>query len=445
MCTRVEEQDFISVAPIAVFPSQFPRKCFELAKEVQVDCNLLMHKVAHDNEFLASSLKSTNEVDEFTRNIFDIHEKVLKAGVVQPLSFGLFRSDYMVDESHGKEPRIRQIEVNAIASSFVGLATKISRLHKHLISKYGTPKDLQRLPHNDADKNFAASFVDAWEAYGNPSAVILFVTEDKTVNICDQRSLEFEISALRPDIKVIRRSLATLLETAKIRGNQLLFADNLEVALVYYRVGYDPKHYPTQEYWELRLLIERTKAIKCPSINYHLAGVKKLQQLLADKDVLERFLEPSRAEKLSQTFAGLWGFDMGPKGDEAVELALSDPGRFVMKPQREGGGNNIYGNDIIAELTPIKGSSQREAYILMEMIRPPTNKNLLIGPNIDIDPSSPFHQIVSELGIYGAIMGTSDQVVFNSESGHVLRSKKSGVNEGGIAAGFGAVDSPILY
>lgn len=33
-------------------------------------------------------------------------------------------------------------------------------------------------------------------------------------------------------------------------------------------------------------------------------------------------------------------------GDKAVEMALKYPEKFVLKPQREGGGNNIYGQDI---------------------------------------------------------------------------------------------------
>lgn len=47
--------------------------------------------------------------------------------------------------------------------------------------------------------------------------------------------------------------------------------DNIEVALVYYRSLYAPNGM-TEEFWNLRLLIERSKAIKCPSIPYQLAG-----------------------------------------------------------------------------------------------------------------------------------------------------------------------------
>lgn len=36
-----------------------------------------MHWVAHDTEFLRETLANTIEVDEFTRNLFKIHERVL--------------------------------------------------------------------------------------------------------------------------------------------------------------------------------------------------------------------------------------------------------------------------------------------------------------------------------------------------------------------------------
>lgn len=359
MCTSTPGNDTIAVAPCTVFPSPFPRSCFELAKEVQRDVNQIMHKVAYDQKFLTASLESTIAVDEFTKNLFEVYEKVLKSGTAQQNSFGLFRADYMVDESQ-KEPRIKQVEVNAIASSFVGLAPKVTSLHRHIVSVFGNARDIERLPKNEADVKYAKAFIKAWESYGQHSAAILVVKEDRTINICDQRAVTFAISVLRPDIRIIRRSFAELSASAILKDNQLLFMDNLEIGLVYFRYGYDPDQYSGSVDWETRLMIEKSRAIKCPSINYHLAGVKKIQQILSDRTVLDTFLEPSRAERVYETFAGLWGFDLTEKGNRTVELALRSPERFVMKPQREGGGNNIYGQDILTELIPIKDSSLRE-------------------------------------------------------------------------------------
>ena len=47
------------------------------------------------------------------------------------------------------------------------------------------------------------------------------------------------------------------------------------------------------------------------------------------------------------------------------------PLRFVLKPQREGGGNNVYGADIREALQRMRHSRERAAYILMERIVPP--------------------------------------------------------------------------
>ena len=41
-----------------------------------------------------------------------------------------------------------------------------------------------------------------------------------------------------------------------------------------------------------------------------------------------------------------FSFDQGAEGDAAFEKAMNDPDLYVVKPQREGGGNNVYGEEI---------------------------------------------------------------------------------------------------
>ena len=57
--------------------------------------------------------------------------------------------------------------------------------------------------------------------------------------------------------------------------------------MVYYRAGYDPVSYPSEKEWNMRLLLEESRAIKCPSISYHLLTTKKIQQVLSQQNVLE--------------------------------------------------------------------------------------------------------------------------------------------------------------
>lgn len=55
---------------------------------------------------------------------------------VQDVSLGLFRSDYMVHQDASNpqsKPAIKQIEFNTIASSFGGLSTQTSNLHRYVL------------------------------------------------------------------------------------------------------------------------------------------------------------------------------------------------------------------------------------------------------------------------------------------------------------------------
>lgn len=52
-----EDPKQIHFAPFLLLPSSFPRKEFEKGKEIQTLLNELMHKVAHDHEFLSETLK----------------------------------------------------------------------------------------------------------------------------------------------------------------------------------------------------------------------------------------------------------------------------------------------------------------------------------------------------------------------------------------------------
>ena len=54
-------------------------------------------------------------------------------------------------------------------------------------------------------------------------------------------------------------------------------------------------------------------------------------------------------------------------------------------------------------------------------------------------------ETLSELGIYGTLVRRGQQVLHNAEAGHLVRTKAASSNEGGVAAGFAVLDSPMLY
>lgn len=94
-------------------------------------------------------------------------------------------------------------------------------------------------------------------------------------------------------------------------------------------------------------------------------------------------------------------------GDTIIEKAMSEPKKYVLKPQREGGGNNVYNEDIKEHLGSMKNSEERTAWILMDRLYPPVQKNYIIRAqnepfeNYNLD----FSDAVSELGVYGVVIG----------------------------------------
>ena len=57
-------------------------------------------------------------------------------------------------------------------------------------------------------------------------------------------------------------------------------------------------------------MMERSRAVVCPDAGYHLAGTKKVQQILSRPGVLEKFLsDPGDVTKVRMTFAKLYTLD----------------------------------------------------------------------------------------------------------------------------------------
>lgn len=287
--------DVLQFAPFVLLPSPFPRKEFECAIELQPILNELTHRVAHDDEFLRKTLANTIKVDSFTARLFQIYETVHAEGISQPIALGMIRSDLMLESSCEVDWKFqknaccvpscvdtkciyccfKQVEINTIAAGFGHLGPASRAIQEYVLREMGEDDKIVNLPKNDALAGLCGGMIRAWELYDSPSAVILFIIENVSYNICDQRFHEFYIRENRPDIKVIRRNLTEIALRGKLNQDGELVIDGFVVSVVYFRAGYEPAQYPSEKEWDARLMIERSKAIKCPTVYYHLAGTKK--------------------------------------------------------------------------------------------------------------------------------------------------------------------------
>lgn len=432
-------------------------------------------------------------MDDFLANLWKIHLQVKEEGYVQDTSLGLFRSDYMLHvPDENSLPALKQVEFNTISSSFGGLAVRVAQLHRELatyphpdrsiaypahalfntvpnssIRSTGVP------PENKAVSTLVSGLAAAHEHYGpsrsDPTLprCIIFLVQDGERNLFDQMALSQHLQQKHPNIPSFRLPVSKILsQTAILPVSEnprrpLIYAPpanpnvRFEVSVVYFRALYAPTEYDTPTSWAARHHLERSAAIKCPSILLHLSGSKKVQQVLTDTStpVLERFLPnapPQDLEQLRSSFAPQYSMSDGPDS-EGVKIAL-DPTtaeKHVLKPQREGGGNNIYRSNIPKYLKSISEKEYKQ-YILMELIQPPAQaKNIALRSDGQVIPGS----VISELGIFGTCLwrrttgegGARTEFLQNEEGGYLLRTKARDSDEGGVAAGFSSLDSLILY
>ncbi|XP_006664070.1 glutathione synthetase, chloroplastic [Oryza brachyantha] len=423
-------------APFSLLPTHLPVSCWRQACELAPIFNELVDRVSLDGDFLQDSLSKTKQVDDFTSRLLDIHRKMMEINKEENIRLGLHRSDYMLDS---ETDSLLQIELNTISASFPGLGSLVSELHRSLIDRYGNLfcLDSKKVPENAASCRFAKALARAWDEFNVDSAVVMMIVQPEERNMYDQYWLAKHLKESH-GITTIRKTLSEVEAEGHVLPDGTLVVDGRTVSVVYFRAGYTPNDYPSEAEWTARLLMEQSSAVKCPSISYHLVGTKKIQQELAKPNVLERFLEnKEEIAKIRKCFAGLWSLD----DEEIVKSAIQKPELFVLKPQREGGGNNIYGLDVRETLARLQkeGGDALAAYILMQRIFPKASLANLVRGGVCHEALA-----ISELGIYGAYLRNKGKVVMNEQSGYLMRTKVSSSDEGGVAAGFAVLDSLYL-
>lgn len=452
------------------------------------------------------------QVDDFLENLWKIHLQVKEEGYSHQFSLGMFRSDYMVHAPDASvKPSLKQVEFNTISSSFGGLGSLVAGMHTHLASfpdptrslaypshpLFNTSSESRKSsttsglpPPNHAVETLVSALAAAHNAYGPSKSnaalplCVLFLVQDNERNVFDQLALSTVLHRTH-QIPSFRLPTSQILHQTSIPdpttnpARPLIYtppsspSTPYEATVVYFRALYAPTEYDTPHSWHARHHLERSAAIKCPTVLLQLAGSKKVQQVLTstDPDHLSAFLPnhpPSTLTSLRSTFAPQYSLsltDHDPSSAEGLKIA-NDPRRaanHVLKPQREGGGNNTYRENIPPFLHSIPESDHKR-FILMELIRTPDRARNTV---LRSDGQVVSGDVISELGIFGTCLWrrrrsgngrdanqnnpdpptnrTRIEIFHNTEGGYLLRTKGRESDEGGVAAGFSSLDSLILY
>ncbi|KII68246.1 Glutathione synthetase [Thelohanellus kitauei] len=461
-----ENPCFFKHIPITLFPTPYPKELFQFVKLLQQDINTLLYRVSNDHDFLLTSLESTAKADPFVQKLTKILEKSKTYNYSQKIQVGIIRSDYMVHDVGSKEKQIKLVEYNTVSVSFGAHASKIQKIHHDVLEKAKaisnkcTPTLIVDTSKNKISEDIGLAISTSWIEYAKKydvgSSCILFVIQDNEQNIFDHAKIENRALGLISDCShsshkhtipaifyVTLRQLYGKLTVDEV-GTLKYCKGTLEVALVYFRAGYTPSDYVDEDCWKTRELIELSRAIKIPTIGLHLAGCKKIQQLLTNPDIIDRYLPKEVAQKIMKTFIGTYSLEPGtPEFMEISKKVAENPENYVLKPQREGGGNNIYGKEIVELFKSVKTiPNASDSYILMEMIKPTIYRNYLVQSDKEEARAA---ECLSEVGIWGVYVVHEFDVLLNLKSGYLLRTKSSKELDGGVASGRAVLDSLCLY
>ncbi|MCZ6646302.1 MAG: glutathione synthase [SAR324 cluster bacterium] len=420
-------------APFALTPCPIDPAASRNLAELSLPFNRLAHAISGQIDFLAEALEEVVGADPFTR---DLLEMARNCASTQQLYLQITRSDYFLQARQGlAAPVARQVELNTISASYPALAARVNLLHKHLLSD--TPWE-DALVANDPLPDIVEGFAQAFRMYGHQDACVVMVVQAGEANVFDQRILEQALHARH--IPVVRLTLEAIAEQGSLREGHLTIGGRI-AAITYFRAGYTPDDFRSPEAMQGRKLVESSSTIPVPNLATHLAGTKKVQQLLTQPATLRRFCEEHDAALMEACFAGMYSLDeavAGPGGPLAARKAAAvQPERFVLKPQREGGGNNLYDEEMIARLAAL-GPGEDRTFVLMERITPIPHDAVMV-----LEGKASAGKCLSEIGRFGVLLANGKEILLNKDAGYLVRTKHHQVKEGGVSAGYGHLDSLI--
>ena len=425
----------LSHAPFSLSPYSISAADLQEMTELTSYFSELMIRISQDWEFLAQYLSPISKTDPFLKMLLDLrgHEVTQsKQLLVQRNDFFLVK-DELSNSLQGSSSALRQVELNTVSASFPFLITQLARLHQTLSEQ----NKLEQIIPNNPLIPVVDAFAKAVQDYGLTDSVMMLVSQPAESNRFDQLGLE-QLLWEKYKIQTLRKTLTEIYESGSLREGHLIIAGK-KVALTYYRAGYTPDDFRSSEALKGRQLIETSSTIQIPDLPMQLAGMKKIQQVLTRPEILSAFVSKEISQRFLKTFAAMHSLDEiieTPDGAlRASAWAAKNPDKYVLKPQREGGGNNYFGKDIPIKLADMQPEEQ-DAYVLMEKIEAETHPAILV-----VNGYAETLTSVSEVGRYGICFTENGVVESNEDVGYLVRTKAENVNEGGVCAGFACLNS----
>ena len=142
-------------------------------------------------------------------------------------------------------------------------------------------------------------------------------------------------------------------------------------------------------------------------------------------------------------FGGIYSIRDMPTEEikELLNKVKNEPDKYILKPMKEGGGNNITGEKL-KEIIPEEGAEISDLIknsVIVDKIESYEHEGLVIR-----DEKLMIQNSISEYSIYGIILTNENNLIMNKSVSFLVRTKEKSSVEGGIIEGAGAIDIPCL-
>ncbi len=440
----------LSMSPVRIHQEHFS----ELKKAVAL-MGKMLHAISEDHAFLEKSLNVLASGDILFDHLLKLHSQIHQASTParrQPLL--IMRTDFMDDASLG--PKV--IEFNGIAAGMGPFGEKAHQLHRYLQStqpeafNHWMGENATQLISNVATTELAKGIAEAaisirQQRSDKGQPVFMMIVQPDEDNVYDQLLLEMALQAL--GIKTVRRTFRQLHdELSTGEGDRLELKGVGTVDVVYLRAGYQAEDFIAHDIEEsyccealgqTRAFIEQHHVAMNATISQQLATSKRIQMLITgmSAEELTRFDLTLDEATLVKDFLG----EMNPVDEHSYDwFKRQDASDWVLKNQGEGGGHCVFDKNIAPRLKELhQNPEQYDTWTLMRRLKPLHRQHpaLLVRKG----QASIVDDLISEIGLFTVHFNGRPMTDAEGYAGYLVRSKPSGVTEGGVHSGSGVVDS----
>ncbi|KAL5255862.1 hypothetical protein ACHWQZ_G011184 [Mnemiopsis leidyi] len=437
---------------ITAAPTPVNLNDYEAVERLQPELNLILDRLSKDKEIILRELSPIAEHDPLAKGLLEIYRE-LPESHKDKIILSLNRHDYMyaapdhTDKNAFLHGQFKLVEYNCIAASLAALTEEVYFYHRTLLNKLNVETSQFNHKVNNV-RGFSEGLKTGYQLYNdrykcNGTCVLILVeTDPHGFNYFDQQLL---LNCLeKQGVPTLRYSAQQLVDRGRVVDGRY-YVDDKEVAVIYFRSMYDPVHFKSRDFWTARRDMEFSAAVTVPSVRHQIVNMKLFQMLLSRRSFLQKYTSsPELTEEVLSLFCETLPLNLDEEGDRNAQLGIDHPAEYVLKPQREGGGNNMWDQEMKQKLISLKGNPARAQFILMKKIRPPIRKNKFVKRGVITEELD----TVSEFGYYSVyctnVSDNEDKVISNRVVGPLVRTKSATENEGGVAVGISAIDSPFF-